>query len=194
MSVLASASSVAVTPSGMVARCFPCPKGSLYSTGTPNGSRCTSSTSSRERVRCQLGVVLPVALRHLSNYDSAKTGQFAALGELGQDRIGPVRLQADVLEEEDRALEVELPRRAHGRDEERKAASDERSGRLPAADRADVWVVGVVTAPCRRRCRGARRGAAPSRTTWSPRRPCRGARCRRRWRGPCAAGWPRGAR
>src|SRR5207244_4046673 len=53
VSVRASASSVQRTPSGSDARCFPWPSGSLYSTGTPSGSRCSSSTSSSDRLRAQ---------------------------------------------------------------------------------------------------------------------------------------------
>ena len=55
VSVRASASSVHVTPSGSVARCFPWPKGSLYITGTCRGSRCSSSTSSSDFVRGHSG-------------------------------------------------------------------------------------------------------------------------------------------
>ena len=75
---------VAVTPSGSAARCFPWPKGSLYNTGTPSGSRCFSSTSSIDLVLGHSGLTFaPVALLHVAYYDSAHARELRLRGRAG---------------------------------------------------------------------------------------------------------------
>src|SRR5215470_1338383 len=63
-----------------------------------------------------------------------------------------VRRRVRVLEEEDDAVEVDLPRRAHGLHEEPQAAADERRRHPSAVDGPEPWIVGVarhLTGPTR---------------------------------------------
>ena len=66
------------------------------------------------------------------------------MAELGQLPVDEVRGRVGVLEEEDRALGLELPGRAERLQQEPEAAADERPARLAGCDRADVRVVGVA--------------------------------------------------
>src|ERR1043166_8382814 len=62
--------------------------------------------------------------------------------QLGQHPVDVVGRGLVVLEEEDRAVEVRLPRRGHRLHQQPEAAAAERSADGAAADRADVRVVG----------------------------------------------------
>ena len=86
----------------------------------------------------------PVALLHLSDYDAGDRVQFAGVEELDEEAVEVPGRQVDVLEEENAAVELDLPGRAHRLHEQPQAAADERRGRLPSADRPHVRIVGVA--------------------------------------------------
>ena len=86
----------------------------------------------------------PVALFHVPYYDSADSREFARMPQLGQHAVHVPGRRVVILEEEDAAIEVDLPRCPHGLEEEPEAAAGERSGDTPASDGADIGVVRVA--------------------------------------------------
>src|SRR4051794_21614819 len=100
-----------------------------------------------ERARaCPVGsfpLVAPVAVLHLSDDHSGDSLELAGGGELRQEAVDVVRRRLHVLEEQDRVVGLELPRRAHRLHQEPQAAADERCRDLPAVQRADIRVVGI---------------------------------------------------
>src|SRR6476646_5260994 len=100
-----------------------------------------------ERTRARpvgsLALVAPVAVLHLSDDHAGDALELAGGGELRQEAVDVVRRRFHVLEEQDRVVGLELPRRAHGLHEETEAAADERCRHLPAVQRADIGVVGI---------------------------------------------------
>ena len=144
-----SASSVAVTPSGSVARCLPWPSGRLWMTGTPSGPSRSSSTSSIDFTRgksfepgCGQSqfVISPTTT-------PATPVEFAGLLELDEKAVDVPGLVVRVFEEENAPVGVELPRRAHGLHQQPEAPADERRCHFARRDRPDVGVVGVSAGP-----------------------------------------------
>ena len=64
--------------------------------------------------------------------------------ELDELPVQVVRRRVRVLEEEDGAVELDLPRRAHGLHQQPEAASDEGRGHATAVQRSHPRVVGIV--------------------------------------------------
>ena len=91
-----------------------------------------------------LALVTPVAVLHLADEDADRLLQLARGSELRQEPVHVVRRRLDVLEEEERAGEVDLPRSPHRLHEEPQAAADEWRAHLAAPDRPHVRVVGVA--------------------------------------------------
>src|SRR5437870_5746840 len=106
----------------------------------------------RARPVGRLPQVAPLAVLHLADDDPGDSLQLFGGCELGQETIQMVRRQLDVLEEEDRALRLELPRRPHRLHQEPQATPHERRGHLAAANRTDVGIVRIprnlAGAPC----------------------------------------------
>src|SRR5580765_2115465 len=100
-----------------------------------------------ERTRARpvgsLALVAPVAVLHLSDDHAGDALKLAGGGELRQKTVDVVRRRFHVLEEQDRVVGLEFPRRAHGLHEEPETAADERRRHLPAVQRADIGVVGI---------------------------------------------------
>src|SRR3954466_2790105 len=101
-----------------------------------------------ERARaCPVGsfpLVAPVAVLHLSDDHSGDSPEPAGGGELRQEAVDVVRRRLHVLEEQDRVVGLELPRRAHRLHQEPEAPADERRVHAAAAERANVRVVGIA--------------------------------------------------
>src|SRR6185295_3955914 len=76
--------------------------------------------------------------------------EFADLVEVEKRAVDLNRRTARVFEEEDRVVEVRLPRRPDREDEVEEAPADEAAARLPTRDRNDGQAVGVL----RHRARG----------------------------------------
>ena len=87
--------------------------------------------------------IAPVALLHLPYDDARDTVELAGLRELQEVPVDVVRRAVRVLEEEDRAVELDLPLRPHRLHEQPEAASDERCSRLAASDRPQPRIVGT---------------------------------------------------
>src|SRR5207253_11245534 len=84
--------------------------------------------------------VAVVALVHLADDDARDPVELAGVAKLCQLAVDVVRRRVRVLEEEDRAVGLELPRRREGLEQEPETASHERGGDAPRGDRADVRV------------------------------------------------------
>src|SRR6476619_5101701 len=100
-----------------------------------------------ERTRARpvgsLALIAPVAVLHLSDDHAGDALELAGGGELSQKTVDVVRRRFHVLEEQDRVVGLEFPRRAHGLHEEPEAAAEERCRHFSAVQCADVRVVGV---------------------------------------------------
>ena len=88
--------------------------------------------------------VAEVAAPHVADDHACDPVELPRVAELGQLAVDEVRRRVGVLEEEDRALGLELPRRPEGLQQEPEAAADERPARLAGCDRADVRVIWVA--------------------------------------------------
>ena len=106
VNVRASASRVAVTPSGMVARCFPWPRGSLYSTGNPELGQTAAPGHPRASGARRLRYLLaPVAVLHLAHDHTGDAVELARQAQLVQVDLDHVRGFVHLFEEQDRAVE-----------------------------------------------------------------------------------------
>src|SRR6476646_6027261 len=99
---------------------------------------------SRARPLRRFAHVSVVAVLHLADHNTGRLLELAGVLELIEEAVEEIRRELHVLEEEDRALELDLPGRAHRLNQEPEAASDERSGHLPRADRAYIGIVGIA--------------------------------------------------
>jgi hypothetical protein len=79
----------------------------------------------------------------MTDDDARDRVELAGVRELKEVPVDRVRRAADVLEEQDRALQLELPRRRQRLHEELEAAADERRRHLAAANDAEPGIVGV---------------------------------------------------
>src|SRR2546423_10254987 len=91
-----------------------------------------------------LPLVAPVAVLHLPHDHAGRLLQLSGVRELGQEAVDVVRGRLHVLEEQDRALDVDLPRSPHRLHQQPEAASDERRGHLAAVERPDVRIVRIA--------------------------------------------------
>src|SRR5581483_5142889 len=84
-----------------------------------------------------------VATVHVADDDAEHAVELARMAELRQLAVDVVRRGERVLEEEDRAVRLELPRCAQGLHEQPQAPAHERARRPSGRDRPHVRVVGV---------------------------------------------------
>ena len=172
VSVRASASRVAVTPSGSVARCLPWPSGELVQhRHAERLEALLEHVLDRLRPRPLGPLLAPVAVAPCRRLRRRRRRR--ACPPASSCTRNPSTYQAgrvDVLEEEDAAVEVDLPRRAHRLHEQPEAAADER--------RRDA-------APRRSPARTGRPGLAAPRRSSSPARTSRRRALAERRRRPC---------
>ena len=91
-----------------------------------------------------LGALLaPVAPGHVADGHPGDPGQLAGLLQLGEHPVDVPGRRVDLLEEQDRPLQLELPWRAHGLEQQPQVAAGQGPGGPAAADRPEEGVVGV---------------------------------------------------
>src|SRR5712691_279624 len=89
----------------------------------------------------RFGLPVLLALVHLADHDACDALELSGVPELRQHSVDVPGRAVHVLEEEDRAVELDLPWSRERLAQEPEAAPDERRGCLAAADRADVRIV-----------------------------------------------------
>ena len=141
----ASASSVAVDPERQRGEMLAVAEGELVDDG--DAERLEVAL---EHVLDRLGArplgppLLPVALVHVADDDADDAVELPGLVQLGQHPVHVPGGRVHVLEEEDAAVERDLPRRPHRLQQQPEAAADDRRGDPAAVDRAHVRVVRVA--------------------------------------------------
>ena len=125
----AGATSVARAPSGRAKFASSWPAGSPSMAGTPSASTASRTTSAASDPAV-------VAGGEAADRDPREAVERAGEPELREAAVDPVRLLADVLEEQDRALEPRRERRAREVREDRERPAEERSGGAARPHRA----------------------------------------------------------
>ena len=97
-----------------MARCLGVADRQLVQTRTPSGSRCSSRTCSSDLVRGHRGAARSMRTWPCHHGRPGDPAQLAGLLQLGEHPVDVPGRHVDVLEEQDGPLQLELPWRAHG--------------------------------------------------------------------------------